>query len=177
MNTKVILIKPYSAYDRASTPHEDAELTHVEKGSPAGEYLRRYWQPVALSQELSELPKLVTIFGEELVLFRAKNGQPGLLEKHCSHRGTSLEFGICEDAGLRCCYHGWLFGVDGTILETPGDPPESTLRYTVCHGAYPLHEYKGIIFGYFGPPEKRPEFPIYDSFDADGDRLVPYAIT
>lgn len=176
MTKKTILIKPYSAYARERST-EDAELTHVEGSAPAGEYLRRFWQPVALSSELGELPKKVRMFGEPLVLFRTKSGAPGLLELHCSHRGTSLEFGICENEGLRCCYHGWLFGVDGTILETPGDPPESTLRHNVCHGAYPVIEYKGLIFGYFGPPELKPEFPIYDSYERAGDRLVPYVIT
>ena len=177
MERKAVLTKPYSAYERGALPAENAELTHVEKGSPAGEYLRRFWQPVALSAELGELPIAVRMFGEDLVLFRTRGGEPGLLEKHCSHRGASLEFGICEDAGLRCCYHGWLFGVDGRILETPGDPPDSRLRFNVCHGAYPVHEYKGIIFGYFGPPDKKPEFPIYDSFELAGDRLVPYCVT
>jgi phenylpropionate dioxygenase-like ring-hydroxylating dioxygenase large terminal subunit len=177
MVNKVTPIKPYAAYERDSLPSEDAELTHVERGSPAGELLRRFWQPVALSSELGELPIKVRMFGEDLVLFRAGNGQVGLLETHCSHRGTSLEFGICESNGLRCCYHGWLFAVDGRILETPGDPPESTLRDSICHGAYPVHEYKGIVFGYFGPPDLRPEFPLYDSFEYAGDRLVPYYIT
>ncbi|MFT4066355.1 Rieske 2Fe-2S domain-containing protein [Paraburkholderia sp.] len=177
MTQKTILIKPYSAYERERQPAENMELTHVDKGTPMGEYLRRFWQPVALSTELGELPKTVRMFGEDLVLFRAKNGKPGLLEKHCSHRGTSLEFGICEDEGLRCCYHGWLFGVDGTILETPGDPPDSQLRFNVCHGAYPLHEFRGIIFGYFGPPEHKPEFPVFDTYHIEDDRLVPYCIT
>jgi len=177
MDKKTILIKPYSAYERQPTPPENAELTHVEKGSPLGEYLRRFWQPVALSAELGELPKAVRMFGEDLVLFRTKSGTPGLLEKHCSHRGTSLEFGICEDEGLRCCYHGWLFGVDGRILETPGDPPESRLRHSVCHGAYPVIEYRGLIFGYFGPAEHKPEFPLYDTYELSDDRLVPYCVT
>jgi hypothetical protein len=79
-----------------------------------------------------------------------------------------LEFGICEDEGLRCCHHGWLFGVDGTILETPGDPPEPTLRHNVCHGAYPVIEYEGLIFGYFGLPDLKPAFPIYDSYEREG---------
>ena len=177
MSQKVFLIKPYSAYERAQPPAEDADLTHVERGSLAGEYLRRYWQPIVLSAELDELPIKVRMFGETLVMFRAKNGQVGLLEPHCSHRGTSLEFGICEENGLRCCYHGWLYGVDGRVLETPGDPPESTMRHSICHGAYPVHEYKGLIFAYFGPPALKPEFPIYDSFEYPGDRLVPYCIT
>jgi hypothetical protein len=44
------------------------------------------------------------------------------LELHGPHRGTSLEFGLIDAKGIRCCYHGWLFASDGTILETPGDP-------------------------------------------------------
>jgi nitrite reductase/ring-hydroxylating ferredoxin subunit len=171
------LTEPYSAYRRGELPREDAELTHVERGSPCGEYLRRFWQPVCLSSELGELPRKVRIFGEDLVAFRTKTGEVGILEPHCSHRGTSLEFGICEASGLRCCYHGWLFGVDGRVLETPGDPPDSPLRHEVWHGAYPALEYKGLVFGYFGPPEKKPEFPIYDSYELAGDRLVPYYIT
>src|SRR5690606_16285280 len=86
MEKKIVLVKPYSAYERDKTPAENADLTRVEKGSPMGEYLRRFWQPVALSEELGELPKAVRMFGEDLVLFRARNGKPGLLEKHCSHR-------------------------------------------------------------------------------------------
>jgi len=47
---------PYSGYLRSPTPSEDIELTHVERGSPAGELLRRYWQPVALSSEANNFP-------------------------------------------------------------------------------------------------------------------------
>jgi len=174
---RIIAIKPYSAYERRPAPSEDVELTHVERGAAAGEYLRRFWQPVALSAEVGELPKRVRMFGEDLIVFRTRNGKVGLLEPHCVHRGASLEFGICEDDGLRCCYHGWLFAVDGQVLEKPGDPPDSTLRKRVCQGAYPAHEYEGLIFGYFGPPDKKPAFPIYDSFEREGDRLVPYCVT
>lgn len=166
----------YGAYHGQAVPQEDAELTHVEKDSVGGEYLRRFWQPVAMTSELGERPLVVRMFGEDLVLFRSTDGQYGLLDLHCSHRGTSLEFGIPSVGGIRCCYHGWMFAVDGEILDTPGDPPDSTLRHRLCHGAYRVHEYKGLIFGYFGPPELTPAFPVYDSFDVPGDRLVPYSI-
>ena len=168
---------PYNGYFTAPRPPEDAELTHVERGSPGGDYLRRTWQPIALTSELTDLPLKVRMFGEDLILFRTTGGDYGLLDKHCPHRGTSLEFGLPTDCGLRCCYHGWLFAPDGTILETPGDPPGSTLKNRLRHGAYPVREYQGLIFGYFGPPDAIPEFPIYDSYQYPNTTMVPYSIT
>jgi len=135
--------------------------------------LRRFWQPVAFTDELTDLPKAVTILGEELVVFRDFSDSIGVLEAHCSHRGTSLEFGLVSKKGIRCCYHGWLFDVDGTILETPNEPAESTLKDRLCHGAYPVHEYNGIVFAYMGPGDKMPAFPIYDSFSRPGYKLIP----
>ncbi len=163
----------FGAYYHREVPREDVELTHVEPGTPCGEYFRRFWQPVCFSDDLRDLPLRVDILGEELVAFRDRRGSVGLLELHCPHRGTSLEFGLISDSGIRCCYHGWLFDVDGTILETPGEPAHSTLKSRLCHGAYPTHEYGGIVFAYMGPPDKQPPFPVYDSFERPGYRLIP----
>ena len=161
----------YSGYHHRDVPKEDEELTHVGPGTPCGEYLRRFWQPVALSAELKDLPHAIKIMGEELVVFKDRSGRIGLLELHCSHRGTSLEFGLIEETGIRCCYHGWQYDVDGRILDTPGEPPDSTYKERLCHGAYPVHEYKGLVFAYMGPPDKMPPFPIYDIFEVPGSVL------
>jgi nitrite reductase/ring-hydroxylating ferredoxin subunit len=110
--------------------------------------------------------------GDDLVAFRDQSGAVGLLELHCPHRGTSLEFGLVSKKGIRCCYHGWLFDVDGKILETPGEPSESTLQDRLYHGAYPVHEYCGLVFAYMGPPEPPPAFPILDTYDLPGYQLV-----
>jgi phenylpropionate dioxygenase-like ring-hydroxylating dioxygenase large terminal subunit len=163
----------YGAYLHREVPQEDAELTHVGPNTPCGEYLRRFWQPVCFSDELKDLPLRVKILGEELVAFRSGRGEVGLLELHCPHRGTSLEFGLVGADGIRCCYHGWLFGADGTILETPGEPADSTLKDRLFHGAYPTHEESGIVFAYLGPPEQQPPFPVYDSLVQRGSRLIP----
>ena len=163
----------FGGYYHRDVPREDAELTHVGPGSPCGEYLRRFWQPVCFSDDLRELPLRVPMLGEELVAFRDFRGRVGLVEAHCPHRGTSLEFGLVSERGIRCCYHGWLFDVDGTILETPGEPASSTLKERLCHGAYPVHEFNGIVFAYMGPPERQPPFPTYDSFVRPGFRLLP----
>jgi len=168
---------PYSAYRHRARPPVDEELTRVGPGTPCGEYLRRFWQPVILAGELGEVPRRLRILGEDLVAYRDKSGSIGLLELHCPHRGTSLEFGLIGDKGIRCCYHGWLFGVDGTILETPGEPRDSTLKDRLCHGAYPVHEHAGLVFAYMGPPGKQPDFPLLDTYDLPGHRLTARAPT
>ena len=163
----------FGAYYHRDVPQEDTELTHTGPGTPCGEYLRRFWQPICFTDDLRDLPVRVRILGEDLVVFRDFRGAIGLLELHCPHRGTSLEFGLISERGVRCCYHGWLFDVDGAILETPGEPATSTLKERLCHGAYPINEHNGIVFAYMGPPEERPAFPLYDSFNRPGYRLLP----
>ena len=91
-----------------------------------------------------------------------------LLELHCPHRGTSLEFGLIDAKGIRCCYHGWLFAPDGTILETPGEPADSTLKDRLFHGAYPTHEYAASSSPTWVRPTQQPPFPVYDSFVRPG---------
>jgi phenylpropionate dioxygenase-like ring-hydroxylating dioxygenase large terminal subunit len=163
----------YGGYFHRDVPAEDGEVTHVGPETTGGEYLRRFWQPVCFSDDLRDLPLRIKILGEDLVVFRDRSGAAGVLELHCPHRGTSLEFGLIDDAGIRCCYHGWLFAPDGTILETPGEPEDSTLKDRLCHGAYPVQEATGIVFAYMGRPDQRPPLPVYASFARRGYRLIP----
>ena len=164
---------PYSAYLRQSADSEDAYLTHVGRHTPCGEYLRRFWQPVALVSDLRDLPLRIRIMGEDLVVFRDLSGRIGILELHCCHRNASLEFGKICDRGIRCAYHGWQYDVDGKILDTPGEPKQSKIKEKLCQGAYPAYEFEGIVFAYMGPPDKRPQFPIYDLYRRPGNELVP----
>ena len=176
VSTKLpFLNTPYGGYLHNQVPPEDDELTHVGPGTPAGEWFRRFWFPVFAVEELKDLPKAIRILGEELVIFRDRSGQIGLLELHCSHRGTSLEFGQIEEHGIRCCYHAWRYDVDGRILETPGEPADSTLKDRLCHGAYPTVEHHGLVFAYMGPPGKRPAFPLYDTYSMPAFHSRPRA--
>lgn len=169
--------QPYGGYYSAKRPREDPLLTHVGPGSPCGNYLRRFWHPVAMTEEVTDVPLGIRIMGEDLVLFRDRSGRFGLLHRHCAHRGTSLEYGIPQQKGLRCCYHGWTYDIDGTCLETPGEPPTSTLKERVYQGAYRVKEYKGLIFAYLGPKDALPEFPLYDTFlYPQDDEAIPYSI-
>ena len=166
---------PFDGYHRRDVPPPDPELTQVGPGTPCGEYLRRFWQPVASARELTSAPLRARILGEDLVVFRDRGGRVGVLHLHCAHRGTSLEFAIPLERGLRCCYHGWVYDVDGRCLETPGEPAGSRLRERIWQGAYPTHEFAGLVFAYLGPPDRRPAFPHYDSYDVPGHQLMPAA--
>ncbi|MBX3551711.1 MAG: aromatic ring-hydroxylating dioxygenase subunit alpha [Pseudolabrys sp.] len=167
---------PFNAYNQPEvTTRDDNGLTSVGPGTPGGEYLRRFWHPVAFSDELKDLPKRIKILSEDLVIFRDKSGNVGLVRPHCPHRGASLEFGIPDERGLRCCYHGWLIGCDGRILEMPAEPANSPYKDKLAHGAFPVKEYKGLVFAYMGPPEKMPPLPVYDVIEnlRPGERLIP----
>src|SRR5881409_241751 len=119
---------------------EETELaTRIGPGTPCGQLLRSYWQPAALTEELPPggPPIPLRLFGEDLVLFRDDQAKPGLLDLHCSHRGTDLSYGRIEDGGLRCVYHGWLYDVCGKVLEQPGELGGGANRHEIRHLAYP----------------------------------------
>lgn len=151
-------------------------LTEVGPGKPMGELMRRYWHPVAVSRDVRDLPRMVRILGEDLVLFRDKKGRPGLLYPRCMHRGTTLYYGIVEEQGIRCCYHGWLFDVEGNCLEMPCEPGGGKRGDLARQPWYPVEERYGLIFAYLGPPDKKPVLPRYDNLENldDGFELQAY---
>jgi 5,5'-dehydrodivanillate O-demethylase len=127
-------------------------LTRLGPGTPLGNMLRRYWYPIARTPELDDEPVLaVTLLGENLALYRTDKGQLGLVSQRCPHRGASLAYGIPEDDGLRCAYHGWKFSGTGTCLEQPAEPDDSTFKERVRIPAYPVQELGGLIWAYLGP--------------------------
>ena len=167
----------FQGYHTSLEGQSDDELTLVDRGTPCGEYLRRYWQPVALSSELTDLPLAVEILGEPLVLFRDGDGRVGLLHRHCAHRGASLEYGIVSDRGIICCYHGWHYDIDGTLIRAGSEPASSPVCQNVVQGAYPAQERNGIVFAYLGPPDDRPDLPCFDTEQQADTEAVPFSIT
>lgn len=166
----------YAGYEKRTVPEPDRELTAVGPATPCGEWMRRAWQPIAMTSEVGDLPVALRVLGEDLVLFRDKSGRLGLLHKHCSHRGASLEYGVIMEQGISCCYHGWHFDVDGRILDTPAEPPESQIKHRLRHGAYPVEESDGLIFAWMGPPDAMPPLPVYDTWRIEGTTAVPFSI-
>ncbi len=174
-------LQPYSGYYTSAVPPHDPELTETGPGTKMGEYMRAFWHPVCMSLELTDTPRFLKILGEELVAFRDKSGQVGLLHAHCVHRGASLEYGAIQERGIMCCYHGMVFDVDGTCLHVPypkGEEAESQkFACSIRQGAYKAFERHGLVFAYMGPPENEPPFPEWEeNFTVlPGDELVPFS--
>jgi phenylpropionate dioxygenase-like ring-hydroxylating dioxygenase large terminal subunit len=162
----------YDAYHSTRDLFEDESLTHVGRGTPGGEFHRRFWTPVAFTQDVKDLPLKLRILGEDLVLFRTNRGEYGLVEQRCSHRGASLEYGVISEQGIRCAYHGFHYAPDGTILETGAGAPLAN-GGRICHGAYPLINFHDLLFAYMGPPEKKPPFPMLDIYDNPNIEVLP----
>jgi phenylpropionate dioxygenase-like ring-hydroxylating dioxygenase large terminal subunit len=152
----------------------ESDLCHVGPGTPAGEMFRRYWLAIWRVEDLKDIPQAIKVLGEELVLFRDGQGRLGLVGLHCSHRGSSLEYGDIDEKGIRCLYHGWLYDVDGNCLEQPLEPTGSNFCQKVKHPSYPVRELGGLLFAYMGPDKSTPPaLPRYSALVRDdGVRLV-----
>ena len=157
------------------TAEQNDELTQVARGTPMGELLRRYWYPVAFTRELEEFPvKAVRLLGEDLALFKTPRGRYGLVPEACPHRRASLAYGVVEADGLRCPYHGWMFGTDGSCLDQPAEREETNFRERVRAQAFSAAEMGGLVWGYIGP-QPAPELPRFDVFVMDGVRDIGWA--
>lgn len=167
MNSPVADLLPRPDAGRRTSRYQ--YLTDTNAGTPAGELMRRYWQPVALSSELPPggAPKGIRIMAEDIVLFRDDTDRVGALDRKCAHRCTDLVLGRIEDGGIRCPYHGWLFDIDGKVLDTPAEVNPAA-KDRIKARSYPVHEAGGAFWIYMGPGEP-PLFPNYPALQGDDE--------
>lgn len=162
------------------TSEENHELTTVAAGTPMGELLRRYWHPIAASSQLASQGTMpVKVLGESLVLYRDRGGELGLVAERCPHRSAGMIFGVPEQHGLRCAYHGWCFDAAGRCIEQPfeqTEDPDSTFKDRIRIKAYPVEELADLIFAYLGP-DPAPLLPRWDLFTRlDAPREIGMAV-
>ena len=80
-----------------------------------------------------------------------------------------MKYGIPDEDGLRCCYHGWMFAPNGQCIDTPLESPANKLKEQVKIASYPVQELGGLVWAYMGPAPA-PLLPPWDLF------VVPNAI-
>ena len=165
-----------NAYGRPQHTYNSL-IAETGPGTPCGELMRRYWQPVEMSKRLKERPLKIRILSEDLIVFRDLSGRPGLVTPRCAHRGADLFYGKLDKNGIRCPYHGWQFDVEGRCLDQPCEPEGSTHKSRIRQPWYPVEECYGLVWAYMGPPEKKPILPHFDLFEdlAPDEKVVPDA--
>lgn len=142
---------------------QNERLTRTDPGTPMGDLFRRYWLPALTLAELPDAdPVRVPLLGEKLIAIRDSSGRAAILQEACPHRQASLYFGLCDDGGIRCPYHGWKFDTDGNCLDIPGEPDGSTFHEQIRITAYPTVQRGGVIWVYMGPPDQQPEPPAFE---------------
>ncbi len=140
------------------TQETNERLTQTGADTPTGKWLRRYWFPIGALDELDREPvQPVRLLGEDLTLFKNLKGDIGLIGERCAHRAISLAYGIPQENGLRCAYHGWTYNTEGRVVDMPFEPACLPLRVK----SYPVETLGGLVFAYLGP-EPRPLLPRWE---------------
>lgn len=147
-------------------------LTQCAPGTLMGSLLRRFWQPVALSDKLAAGKALsVRVLGEELTLYRGDSGKPYLVGGRCAHRCTTLSNGWVQGEQLRCMYHGWRYDGSGLCTEIPAEKQPRTEPVRIA--GYPVHEYCGLVFAWMdASPAPAFDLPRKDALEEPGRRYV-----
>lgn len=155
------------ASESQSQINDDVDFVHTGPGTLAGRYMRMFWQPVCVSEELKAgcaLP--IHIMGESFTLYRGTSGSPYIVDFRCAHRGTQLSVGWVEDDCIRCFYHGWKYDGAGQCVEQPAENESFAQKISIR--SFPSREYLGLIFAYLGEGEA-PPFPRYLELEAEGE--------
>src|SRR5216110_2425160 len=130
------------------TAEQNQRSTQTGASTPMGELLRRYWWPIAATVDLDTEPvQPIRLLGEDLTLFRSERGEIGLIGDRCAHRAISLSYGVPQENGLRCAYHGWTYNTEGRVVDMPFEPACLPLKVK----SYPVEEPGGLIWAYLGP--------------------------
>jgi phenylpropionate dioxygenase-like ring-hydroxylating dioxygenase large terminal subunit len=152
-------------------PVYDLTRNELDRAGEARLYLalRHFWQPVMLAADLSDRPQRAELLGEQLVLVRMA-GEIRCFADRCAHRGAALSLGWLEDDQIRCRYHGWTYGPDGSCTAIPA-------RFgTVVPGRARLHSYLaderyGIVWVCLMPEPALP-LPEFPEFGSPGYRVT-----
>jgi phenylpropionate dioxygenase-like ring-hydroxylating dioxygenase large terminal subunit len=102
--------------------YHNAEFFELEK-----EYLfLSNWMLVC---HVSEVPSpgdfaTLRLMGERALVVRGEDGELRAFYNVCRHRAAAVvqgRTGSCSSTGIRCPYHGWLYGLDGSLKAVPAE--------------------------------------------------------
>lgn len=154
------------AASRAAGKIDLDALTRTGPGTLGGRYLRRFWQPIWIGEELKPGEAYtVTVMSEELTLYRGQSGAPFVVAGRCAHRSSKLSVGVVDGDCIACLYHGWKYDGTGQCVAQPAEGNENFTR-KVKIKSYPTREFLGLIFVYMGEGEP-PALPHLPDFEEE----------
>jgi len=120
--------------------------------------LKEYWYPALRARSVSRgKPVYWRMLGEEIALFRTKDGSIGAVSDVCPHRGASMSRGSCFYAGtISCPYHGATFNERGECKAFLPEGPDSKMVEHLRIRSYPARVLRGWVFLWMGAGEPAP---------------------
>ena len=108
------------------------------------------WQMAGRSAQVVAPGAFLTagVAGEPLVVVRGDDGELRAFFNVCRHHAAAVASELCGTASvLRCPYHGWSYGLDGSLKGTPEFEGVSDFD-RAQHGLVPLAvaEWEGFVF-------------------------------
>ncbi|MEK9680138.1 MAG: aromatic ring-hydroxylating dioxygenase subunit alpha [Rhodospirillaceae bacterium] len=124
-----------------------------------GPLIRDAWYVAAWSTEVTDRPVARKILGQDVVIFRDRQGGVGVLEDRCCHRAAPLSLGDVVEEGLQCGYHGMVFDKQGHCVLNPG---EETTPAGMRVKQYKAVERQSFVWVWMGDPATADEAEIID---------------
>lgn len=117
--------------------------------------LREYWYPMLPARRVpKKKPLYWRMLGDELSLFRDKDGNVVAVSDVCPHRGASLSRGSCFFHGtITCPYHGATFNAAGECKAFLPEGPDSKMPGNLSVRTYPTRTLRGYVFVWMGDGE------------------------
>lgn len=114
--------------------------------------LRQAWHAVVRSADLTGRPLPVRLCGDDLVVWRGRDGVVAAAPDRCPHREAPLSLGVVVDGLLECPYHGWSFGPDGRCELVPASGPGAPVPPRAHLGCVRVQERYGLVWVCLGEP-------------------------
>lgn len=112
------------------------------------------WQLIGATSRLAERGDYIAteIAGQKVFVVRARDGLRGY-RNVCRHRGARL---LPEGSGrcntIRCPYHQWVWGEDGSLLNVPHWGDDETFdKAEWALDTIELHDWRGLLFAAIAP--------------------------
>jgi phenylpropionate dioxygenase-like ring-hydroxylating dioxygenase large terminal subunit len=121
--------------------------------------LRKFWYALMPTSKLDDGPQPFTLLGEEIVVWKGKDGQPAALRDRCCHRTAKLSKGYVENGSIVCGYHGWTYDCSGTCVRIPQNPGHAIPAGARVKAFHCQEKYGYVWVALDDPLQPIPEFP------------------